>query len=88
MVAHVHAEAVPGGDGAEFALGVLALLVKAGGVVVMAVHGVEVPVVELLALGVGIRDAQIHGTREQLVKRGDAGEPPRASEDMKGHAFN
>ena len=45
VVAHVHTEEVSGGDGAEFVFGVFALLVKAGGVVVMAVHGVEVPVV-------------------------------------------
>jgi len=71
---------VPGGDGAEFALEVFAFLIEAGGVVVMAVHGVEVPVVELFALGVGIGDVALHGAGEQVVERGDVSEPPRAFE--------
>jgi hypothetical protein len=80
VIAHVHAEEMPGGDGAEFAFGVFGLFIKAGGVVVMAVHGVEIPIIELLALGIGIGDALLHGPGKQLVEGGDVSEPPRAFE--------
>ena len=80
VIAHVHAEEMSGGDGAEFAYGVFALLVEAGCVVVMAVKGVEVPVMELLALGIGIGDTLLHGPGKQLVKGGDVGEPSRTFE--------
>ena len=78
--AHVHAEEVPGGRGAEFAFGVVAFLIEGSGVVVMAVHGVEVPVIEFLALGERIGDALLHRLGEQVVEGGDIGESARAFE--------
>ena len=56
MIAHVHAEEMSRGDAMEFAFGVFALFVEAGGVVVVDVYGIEIPVIELLALGIGIGD--------------------------------
>lgn len=82
VAGQVHAEEVSGGDGAEFALGAFDLFVETGGVVVMAVHGVNVPVVEFFALGVGIGDALLHRPGEQLVEGGDVGEPTRAFESF------
>ena len=83
MIAHVHAEEVSGGDEPEFAFGVFALRIEAGGVVVMAVHGVKVPVIKFPALGVGIGNPALHGSCTQTVARGDVGESARAFEGSK-----
>jgi len=80
MVAHVHAEEVSGGGGAQFALGVFALRIEACGLVIMPVHRGEIPVVQFLALGVGIGNAAPHGLREQAVEGSDVGESAGTSE--------
>ena len=71
VVAQVEAEEMAGGDGAGVAFGVLGFGIEAGGVVVVAVHGVKVPAAEFRALGVGIGNALADGLREEIVERGD-----------------
>ena len=78
--AHVHAEEVSGGDGAEFTFGGFVLLVETCGMMVMAVHRVEIPIFKFLALGVGIRDALLHLPGEKVVLRGDVSESAGAFE--------
>ena len=78
MIAHFHAKEMSGGDAMEFAFGVFALFVEAGGVVVVAIYGIEIPVIKLLALGIGIGDTLLDRPGEQVVEGGDVGESPRA----------
>jgi hypothetical protein len=73
MGAQVQAEEVTCGDGAGVAFGVLGFGIEAGGVVVVAVHGVEVPAGEFGTCGVGIGDALAHGLGGQAGERGDVG---------------
>lgn len=44
---------------------------------VVAVHSMNVPPVELLALGIGIGDPALHRFGQQSVERGDVGKPAR-----------
>jgi hypothetical protein len=76
--AQVHPEEVSGGDGPQFALRVLALGIEAGCLVVVPVHRVDVPALEFFALSVRIGDALLHRVGQQIVERGDVGEPPPA----------
>ena len=46
----------------------------------MTINGIKIPVVEFLALGVGVGEARLHGSGEQVVEGGDVGETPRAFE--------
>ena len=70
VAAQVEAEEVAAGDG-----GVLGFGIEASGVVVVTVHGVEVPAAEFGTLGVGIGNALAHGLGEQVVEGSDVLEP-------------
>jgi hypothetical protein len=64
---HVHADEVTGADGAGVAFSVLGFGIEAGGVVIVAVHGIEIPAAVFGALGVGIGHALAHGLGEWRV---------------------
>ena len=80
--AQVHAEKMPGRRGPDGAVEGLALRVETRGLVIVSVNGVNLPVVELGALGIRIGDLPRHGGCEQAVERSDVLEPARALERL------
>ena len=75
VAAQVEAEEVAAGDGSGVAFGILGFGIEASGVVVVTVHGVEVPAAEFETLGVRIDNALAHGLDEQVIEGSDVLEP-------------
>jgi len=75
VAAQVEAEEVAAGDGPGVAFGVLGFGIEASGVVVVTVHGVEIPAAEFGTLGVGIGNALARGLGEQVVEGSNVLEP-------------